>query len=115
MIGRAAYARPYDFAEADRLLFDPQAVVPTRRQVVEALIEYISDRLAEGAMLGHITRHMVNLFVAHRGARAWRRTLSQNAHRPGADIAVVRQALRPIPDEILDHPGPLEPATSAVA
>ena len=115
MVGRAAYARPYTFAEVDRELFDPQAAIPTRRQVVEQLIDYIGQCLSEGAQLGHITRHMVNLFVGHRGARAWRRTLSQNAHRPGAGIDVIRQALRPVPDEILDFPGRLELEPSAVA
>ena len=107
MVGRAAYARPYEWALADRRLFDPDAVVPSRREVAETMIDYAGARLAEGIYLGHVTRHMVNLFVGHRGARAWRRTLSQNAHRPGADVEVIRQALRPIPDEILDHRGPL--------
>lgn len=107
MVGRAAYARPYEFALTDRRLFDQGAAVPSRREVAERMIEYAADRLAEGVYLGRITRHMVNLFVGHRGARAWRRTLSENAHRPGADIEVIRQALRPIPDEILDHRGPL--------
>ncbi len=115
MIGRAAYARPYSFAETDRALFDPRASIPTRREVVERLMRYISDQLDEGIPLGRITRHMVNLFVGHRGARAWRRTLSQNAHRPGADLKVIEQALRPIPDDILDHAGPLEVTSSAVA
>ena len=108
MVGRAAYARPYTFAEADRRLFDADATVPSRREVAEAMIEYAAARLAEGVYLGHVTRHMVNLFVGHRGARGWRRTLSQNAHRPGAGVDVIRQALRPIPDEILDHRGPLD-------
>ena len=115
MIGRAAYARPYVFADTDRALFDPHASIPTRREVVERLMKYISDRLEEGLPLARITRHMVNLFVGHRGARAWRRTLSQNAHRPGADLDVIHQALRPIPDDILDHPGALDLSSSAVA
>ena len=108
MVGRAAYARPYEFAEADRRLFDPDAVVPSRREVAEAMIEYAERRMRdEGLFLNHITRHIVNLFIGHRGARAWRRTLSENAHRPGADVEVMRQALRPIPNSILDTRGPL--------
>lgn len=121
MIGRAAYARPYDFALADRLLFSPEgtgapeATVPSRREVVEAMIDYAAGRLEEGTHLGHVTRHMVNLFVAHRGARAWRRSLSENAHRAGADVQVIRRAMEHVPDDILDHRGPLPDARPAVA
>lgn len=114
MIGRGAYAQPYRLAEADRRFFDAEATVPTRRQVVETMIEYAERQLAGGVHLGHVTRHMVNLFVGHRGARAWRRHLSQNAHRPGAGPRVIEDAAAHVPDAILDHAGPLDrqPATA---
>ncbi|MGL5334718.1 MAG: tRNA dihydrouridine(20/20a) synthase DusA, partial [Enterovibrio sp.] len=45
----------------------------------------------------HITRHMLGLFQNLPGARQWRRHLSENAHKPGADLKVLEQALSYIP------------------
>ncbi|MGL4417899.1 MAG: tRNA dihydrouridine(20/20a) synthase DusA, partial [Plesiomonas shigelloides] len=42
---------------------------------------------------GHITRHMLGIFQGIPGARQWRRHLSENAHKPGAGIPVLEQAL----------------------
>ena len=92
MLGRAAYQDPFCLAEADRRLFDPLAAVPTRESVVEAMLPYIEAAVADGTPLAAITRHMLGLFNGVRGARAWRRHLAENAHRPGAGIEVVRAA-----------------------
>jgi tRNA-dihydrouridine synthase A len=40
-----------------------------------------------------MTRHMLGLFNAQPGGRAWRRTLSERAVRAGAGLEVVRDAL----------------------
>jgi tRNA-dihydrouridine synthase A len=40
-----------------------------------------------------MTRHMLGLYNGRRGARQFRRHLSENATRPGADINVLRDAL----------------------
>jgi len=53
----------------------------------------IERELSQGAYLGHITRHMLGLFQGVPGARQWRRYLSENAHKAGADINVVEHAL----------------------
>ena len=45
-----------------------------------------------GVPLRHLTRHLVGLFQGCRGARAWRRCLSENVHRPGAGLDVVQRA-----------------------
>jgi tRNA-dihydrouridine synthase A len=107
MIGRAAYDDPYAFAEADRRFFDPAATVPSRREVLETLLPYVDRQLAVGTHLGHLSRHLVHLFGGHRGARAARRHIAEQAHRPGADRQVVLDAFAHVPDEILDHRGPL--------
>jgi tRNA-dihydrouridine synthase A len=40
-----------------------------------------------------MTRHMLGLFSAVRGARAWRRSLTVEAMRPGAGAEVIERAL----------------------
>ena len=91
MIGRAAYETPYILADADRRFFGGEPG-PDRQAVVEAMIPYVEDRLSKGTPLSAITRHMLGLFQGLPGARAWRRHISENAHRPGAGPEVLLKA-----------------------
>ncbi|MBP2845879.1 tRNA dihydrouridine(20/20a) synthase DusA [Dickeya oryzae] len=93
MVGREAYQNPGMLAQVDRDLFDATSVVPNQAAVVQAMYPYIERELSGGAALGHITRHMLGLFQGIPGARQWRRYLSENAHKPGADASVVKHAL----------------------
>ena len=61
------------------------------------MLPYIEKELADGAFLKHITRHMLGLFAGQPGARGWRRYLSENAHRKGAGISVIENALARLP------------------
>ncbi|MCH2395117.1 tRNA dihydrouridine(20/20a) synthase DusA [Oceanibaculum sp.] len=92
MIGRAAYQEPYMLAEADRRFFGASAPAPSRRQALEAFIPYVERELAEGTPLAHMTRHILGLYNGLPGARAFRRYLSENAHRPGADASLILEA-----------------------
>ncbi|XXF76166.1 tRNA dihydrouridine(20/20a) synthase DusA [Myxococcaceae bacterium GXIMD 01537] len=97
MIGRAAYENPYLLAEADARLFGSTQPPPERHAVVEAMLPYIEDFRRQGAPLSAITRHMLGLFQGLPGARAWRRHLSENAHKGGAGPEVVSAALALVP------------------
>lgn len=98
MIGRAAYHDPYLLAEADSLLFSDKHPIPSRHEVIEQMLPYISQRMSEGRPLKSITRHLLGLFQGQAGARAWRRHLSENAHLKGADISVLEKALSLVPE-----------------
>ncbi|MGP1397675.1 MAG: tRNA dihydrouridine(20/20a) synthase DusA [Inquilinaceae bacterium] len=93
MIGRAAYQTPYSLAEADRRFFGDTAPIPTREQIVQRLIPYTERLVDQGIPLTALTRHILGLFQGCPGARAWRRFLSENAHRPGAGAEVIVQAM----------------------
>ncbi|WP_164001528.1 tRNA dihydrouridine(20/20a) synthase DusA [Pyxidicoccus caerfyrddinensis] len=93
MMGRAVYENPYLLAEADRRFFGAQEAPPERHAVVEAMLPYVERRMRQGAPLGAITRHMLGLFQGLPGARAWRRHLSENAHKSGAGPDVLVAAL----------------------
>lgn len=92
MLGRAAYQNPFLLAEADRTLFGDGAGAPDRLEIVERMVPYIDRASANGVPLHAVTRHMLGLFQGQPGARAWRRYLSENASRRGADGDVVRRA-----------------------
>lgn len=98
MIGRAAYQNPWLLAEADERIFGEPARGLTRHQVVRELLPFIERERAKDVYLSRITRHILGLFQGQRGARAWRRYLSENAHKPGSGPEVVEQALALVPE-----------------
>ena len=93
MIGREAYHNPWLLAAVDRRFGGDRAPPPERREVVRRLLPYIERQLSEGVRLQQITRHILGLYQGVPGARAWRRTLSERAHRRGAGPEVVEAAL----------------------
>ncbi|MFZ7187856.1 tRNA dihydrouridine(20/20a) synthase DusA [Avibacterium avium] len=93
MVGREAYQNPSLLGYIDQALFDPQSPIVSPREAVEKMFPYIEQQLAQGVHLNHITRHMLGAFQHCKGARQWRRHLSENAHKAGAGIEVVEQAL----------------------
>jgi tRNA-dihydrouridine synthase A len=94
MIGRAAYQEPWMLADADRLIYGDEAPPPDPHAVLEAMLPYVERNLAAGVPLSSMTRHLLGLFHGRPGARAWRRHLSELAHRPGAGIDVLQEATR---------------------
>ena len=95
MLGRAAYQTPYLLADVDRRFFGENDPAPDPQAIVQALLPYIERQLAQGVYLSAITRHILGLFQGRPGARAWRRHISDNAHRRGAGMEVIEHALRP--------------------
>ena len=96
MIGRQAYQQPYFLAELAHR-FDPDWQMPERRDVVLAMLPYIDSVIAAGEPLHRVTRHMLGLYAAQPGARAWRRYISEHAHGSGAGPEVLINALNGMP------------------
>ena len=94
MVGREAYQNPYILAEVDQQLCGLTNPVLSRDAVLEKLLPYIEKHITDGGRLNHITRHIIGLYQGLAGSRAWRRYLSENAHKSGAGIEVVLQAQR---------------------
>jgi tRNA-dihydrouridine synthase A len=76
MLGRAAYHEPYQLAQADSLLFASTAPAPSREDIVQAMSAYLARAVAQGAHPRAIVSHMLGLYQGQRGARNWRRMLS---------------------------------------
>ncbi|HDZ16439.1 MAG TPA: tRNA dihydrouridine(20/20a) synthase DusA [Methylophaga aminisulfidivorans] len=94
MLGRAIYHNPYMLAEADEQIFDDKRALLKRHEVIEAMLPYIEQRMAQGRPLKSITRHLLGLFQGQPGARKWRRHLSENAHLNDAGIHTLTDALK---------------------
>ncbi len=96
MIGRQAYQQPFFLAELEHH-FDPDRPLPDRRAIVEQMLPYTTSELKVGTPLHRISRHMLGLFAGQPGARSWRRHISEHAHRPGAGVEVLIDALNAMP------------------
>ncbi|WP_026107109.1 tRNA dihydrouridine(20/20a) synthase DusA [Dyella ginsengisoli] len=94
MLGRAAYHDPFLLAELEAALYGEP--LPTREGVLNHLRPYVEAELARGTALKHITRHLLGLYQGQPGARAFRRVLSEGAHRPGAGWSLLEQAMDPV-------------------
>lgn len=98
MIGREVYANPWLLADVDRRIFGAERnPCTTPQDAVRALLPFVEQELAAGTPLQRITRHILGLFQGRPGAKAWRRHLSEQAHRAGAGIEVLEQALAKVP------------------
>ena len=91
MLGRTAYHEPYRLAELEHAVY--ATPLPVREDVIAAMRPYVEVHLAASDRLQHISRHLLGLFQGLPGARAWRRHLSENAHRADAGWDVIARAL----------------------
>ena len=92
MIGREAYANPYFLAAIEEQFFAKSVL--TRHTIIKKFIPYIQVQLRNKVKLSSITRHILGLYQGQKGARIWRRYLSENAHQLNAGIEVINEALQ---------------------
>ncbi len=104
MIGREAYHNPYLLAELGQLW---NLEAPDRFDIMQQMMPYIHQRVAEGAPLSIITRHILGLFQNLPGARKWRQALSGGNAKTIANIenAIqnIQAAMQRTEDYIKEH------------
>lgn len=93
MLGRAAYETPYLLAGVDQTIFESEAPVSSRVEIVKQFIPYCDREVEKGTPLHRVTKHILGLFHGCPGARQWRRHLSTYAVKSGATSGVVKDAL----------------------
>jgi tRNA-dihydrouridine synthase A len=91
MIGRAAYENPWLLAEIEEQVLDGVPAA-SRLAALENYIAYMERQIDQGVPLYAMARHALGLFQGQRGARAWRRYISENGPRRGAGSEIVRAA-----------------------
>lgn len=98
MLGRAAYHTPWLLARVDAEVFNGDSPRP-REAVIAAMTSYLHERAAAGVAVRSVTRHMLGLVQGERGARQWRRQLSDPqflaAHGADALLAAARSVQWP--------------------
>jgi tRNA-dihydrouridine synthase A len=94
MLGRAAYHDPYLLAAVDAEFFGASSVtVPTRREVIDRMSAYLVRETRAGESPRHVVRHLLGLYQGMRGARQWRRMLSDAALLDSHGAGILERAL----------------------
>jgi tRNA-dihydrouridine synthase A len=104
MMGRAAYQEPWRLLDVDPVLFGVPPPFASAKAAAEAFIPYIERAAASGTRFYAIARHVLGLFHAVPGARAFRRHIATEGVKPGADAAVLRQALALVTEAAVPSP-----------
>lgn len=92
MMGREAYANPYILANVDQYFYGATRAPMSREAVLQAYLDYVEQQLGRGLRLNTMSRHAVGLFHGEPRSRLWRRHISEQAHKPGANADVLRAA-----------------------
>lgn len=102
MIGRKAYADPYFLTElqadvwsrsGNQHLGNHRGEPPSRETLIRQMADYAERELGAGTRLHHITRHLLGLYTGLPSARRWRRFISEQASKTGADPQVLIDSL----------------------
>lgn len=98
MIGRRAYEDPWLLTALQLEVLNPATgrdwQPPGREQVALAMAGYLARH--PGLRPRHVTRHLLGLYHGQRGARAWRRWLSDPARDGEPPGEVMRGAIRTV-------------------
>jgi tRNA-dihydrouridine synthase A len=101
MMGRTAYHQPAVLGGVDAWLGQSETVM-SAYDAHAAYRPYVAHALEAGTPLIAITRHMLGLCHGMRGARTYRRMMSEAARQPGAGLEVYDAAIAGILDANAD-------------
>ena len=104
MIGREAYHNPYLLAELGQLW---GLEAPNRFEIMQQMLPYFEQRVAQGAPVSVLTRHILGLFQNLPGARKWRQSLSGGNVKSLSDvdaaISNIQAAMQRTEDYLAEH------------
>ncbi len=94
MIGREAYSNPYFLSEIHDKYYPDVNKSLSRQEIISHFIPYVEQQLKKNIKLASITRHILGLYQGQPGARKWRRYISEHAHKPKAEVIIIKEALK---------------------
>jgi tRNA-dihydrouridine synthase A len=109
MLGRAAYQSPWLLVDLERALFGPEGAPTGLDEVVTAMSDYLDGAVQAGVPVRSVARPMLGLMHGQRGARSWRRLLSD----PVFLLQRGTQSLRAAAGLALEGTGPVQQAVAA--
>ena len=92
MLGRAAYKTPWILSIVDNLIYGEPEKNTTRKDVIDMMVDYAATQKSLGVPVKSVTRHMLGLFHAEPGAKAWRKRLAEESRGLDAEPEIIRHA-----------------------
>lgn len=92
MLGRAIIDNPYLLAFVDREIYGEDVEVKTRDELLAEFVELAKVMQQEGTALHHLFRHLLGLYQGIRGAKRFRRHLSDYMTSPTVQPALLFEA-----------------------
>ncbi len=99
MVGRVAWHEPYVLRTVSQRLW-PDTPVAQDAEVVQAMMQYAEKQLPQGAPLRAVIKPMLGLFNGRKGARQWRRHLSDPVQLARQEPAILMEALAFVGDQV---------------
>lgn len=96
MLGREPYENPWMLSQVDHRIFGAAPNTRKRADVLRAYMPYMERELRSGTPLAQMSQHILGLFKAEHGGRAFRRLISERACKPRAGIEVIEAALEQV-------------------
>lgn len=93
MLGREAYQNPLLLTDVDRLYYGTNNPIETSEALNDTLVKWVGESTSDSTPLKFIARHMLGLYSGQPGSKKYRRLLSENMTKPGADVSLFREAL----------------------
>lgn len=78
MIGRRAYADPYFLTTVDNRYYHDAHPILSREEIIEHMIPYFENQMAQGIKLHTMTRHLMGLYYQQPRSKEFKQTLMQN-------------------------------------
>jgi len=94
MLGRAICENPYFLSTIDKSVFHSQENVQPRFEIVQAYCHYMETEMSKGIPFTQLSRHIIAIFHGIPGAKAWRRCISENAHKPNMGPELIFNAAK---------------------
>lgn len=97
MIGRQAYQHPEFLLNVDKEIYgDCKTKSLNMNEVVAEYAKYVSCNVEQGVPLKSMTKHILNVYQGIPGAKKWRRHLSENMHKPEANVDLIYQGMEKV-------------------
>jgi tRNA-dihydrouridine synthase A len=80
MVGRIVCSEPYWLSDVDQQFYTKNTDIKSRQEIIQLYLPYILQQFSKGVPMRHMTRHLIGLYQGEKGARAWRRALSESSN-----------------------------------
>lgn len=114
MIGRAVTDNPWMLAQADQRFFGAEPPADSPAAAVRSWLDHVENSMHEGVPYRVLVRPLLGMFTGLRGARAWRRHLSESATLAGSDAGTILTGLELIEPGAVPVPA-AHPAAAAAS